>query len=232
MPSSCNAAVPTQCTGHAAKLFTRLGRGGGSSQVTRGRPAGDPGWMEQHRNRTTAKPWQPLRHAAGTCRCHRFPAAPCAGTGNGPRVTPPASRATCPPAPAAGGDRGDRAVIPAPTASARRPQHPESTRLTATGRQKALAAPVPVPIPLPLGRYLRATPAGGSVRAHPPPLTCAPRPSHRPVPGPQPRLRLHLPPPRPARPPATAAATATGAPGSARPRPLIGWRAGARPSDW
>lgn len=74
--------------------------------VTRGRPEGDPGWMEQHRNSTTAEPWQPPRHAAGTCRCHRFPAAPCAGTGNSPRVTPPAPRATCPPAPAAGGDRG------------------------------------------------------------------------------------------------------------------------------
>ncbi|XP_064257433.1 collagen alpha-1(I) chain-like [Passer domesticus] len=235
LPASCDGAVPTRCARHAAKLLATLGTGGWQQPVTRGRPAGDPGWMERHRNRSTAEPWQPPRHAAGTCRCHRFPAAPCAGTGNSPRVTPPAPRATCPPAPAAGGDTG--AAQRSPASRAHPP--PAASQISATHRSraaKAVAAPVPVPIPLPVGRYLRATPAGGSVRSHPLPLTCAPRPSHRPVPEPGPRLRLHLPPPRPARPPApaaaAAAAAAAGAPGSARPRLLIGQRAGGRASDW
>lgn len=135
LSSTCNSAVPTRCTRNTAKQLTRLGRGGGSTQS----PMGDVRRtlaMEQHRNGTTAEPWQPPRHAAETCRCHRFPAAPCAGTGNSPRVTPLAPRATCPPAPAAGGDRGAVPVIRARTVPTRLPQHPKLTRLTATGRQK------------------------------------------------------------------------------------------------
>lgn len=136
----------------------------------------------------------------------------------------------------AGGGRGQwgYAVIRAPAVPTRRPQHPKPTRLTATGRQSGRRTG-PCPDPVAGGSVPPRSPAGGSVHSHPPPLTCAPRPSHRPVPDPQPRLRLHLPPPRPARllpASAAAAAAAAGAPGSARLRPLIGQRAGGHESDW
>lgn len=92
--------------------------------------------MEQHRNRTRAEPWQPPRHAAGTCRCHRFPAAPCAREREQPTSDTP--RPTGDVSTGSGGGRGQRgrAVIRTPTVPTRCPQALKSTRLTATGRQK------------------------------------------------------------------------------------------------